>query len=181
VDDPGRPKVGVVHTRMVTIDDLVAQGQVPPPEMVKMDVEGSGHLVLQSAENTFAERRPHIFLEYWATCDPGLRVRRQVQRSAADSGLELLGRAGIGVSSGRPYTFFRIRTEDDHQLVDGLFLRNTERPLRDPALFEPWPDPLPLGAIHVEPKLGARVTGPGLGEDEPGRAEEFRYPVIGWS
>ena len=138
VADSGRPSVGTVQTQMIAIDDLVEAAEIPPPDMVKMDVEGSEHLVFQGAHRTFRAYRPHIFLEYHAKDDPGMRVRHQVEQLVADcSELEVFGHAANGKVSGRPYSWFRIRSEADWQLIHSLFLKNAKRPVRDTLFFEP--------------------------------------------
>lgn len=148
VSDSGRPGAGTVRTPMVTVDDLVEKGEIPPPDMVKMDVEGSEHLVLQGAHRTLRAHRPHVFAEYIAEFDPGQRVRRQVQQLVMDCpGLELFGHAaghqtdghpaGAQSADGPPYAWSRLRSEADWQRVDGLFLRSPGRPVRDASVFEP--------------------------------------------
>lgn len=138
VADSGRPSVGSVPMRMVTVDDLVEAAEIPPPDMVKMDVEGSEHLVLRGAWKTFRAHKPHIFLEFITDFDPGARVRDQVKQLVQDCPeFELFGHAAANRISGRPYKWFRIRSEDDWPLVNSLFLKNIRRPVRDPDLFEP--------------------------------------------
>jgi FkbM family methyltransferase len=138
VADSGRPGTDTVPTSMVTVDDLVRAGEIPPPDMVKMDVEGSEHLVLQGAHRTFRAHLPHVFCEYIAEFDPGLRVRRQVEQLVGDCpDLELFGHAAATRTSGRPYPWFRITSDADWRCVDSLFLKNAERPVRDASVFEP--------------------------------------------
>lgn len=45
------------------VDDLVAEGQLPPPNLVKIDVEGFELQVLRGMRNVLAEHRPLVFLE----------------------------------------------------------------------------------------------------------------------
>lgn len=138
VADSGRPSVGAVQTQMVTIDDLVEAAEIPPPDMVKIDVEGSEHLVFQGAHRTFRTYLPHIFLEYLPEFDSGMRVRHQVEQLLRDcSDLELFGHASNDKSSGRPNAWFRMRSEADWKLIDSLFVKNAERPVRDARPFEP--------------------------------------------
>jgi hypothetical protein len=106
--------------------------------MVKMDVEGSEHLVFQGAHRTFRAHMPHIFLEYISRYDSERRVRHQVEQLVRDCGeLEVFGHVANGKVSGRPYSWFRIRSEADWQLIHSLFLKNVKRPVRDTLLFEP--------------------------------------------
>ena len=138
VVDSGRPCNGTAQAQMVAIDDLVKAAKIPPPDMVKMDVEGSEHLVFQGAHRTFRTHLPHIFLEYHARDDPGGRVRHQVEQLVRDCGeLEVFGHAANGKASGRPYSWFRMRSEADWHLIHSLFLKNAKRPVRDMLFFEP--------------------------------------------
>lgn len=132
--DSGRPSIGTVPKEMVAIDDLVACGSIPAPTSVKMDVEGSEHLVFRGATRTFREARPHIFLEYFWHWDPGARIRDEVEallRSVSD--YELYGY----LKAKFDHTLFRMRSAEDWQIVHGLVLRNRTRPIRSPELFEP--------------------------------------------
>ena len=45
------------------IDSLVSQGELPPPDVMKIDVEGAELEVLSGGSNTIAKRRPVILLE----------------------------------------------------------------------------------------------------------------------
>jgi FkbM family methyltransferase len=45
-----------------TIDGLVAEG-VPPPQLIKIDVEGAEHLVLAGASSSLAKHRPTMIVE----------------------------------------------------------------------------------------------------------------------
>ena len=47
-----------------TVDDLVASGLIPPPTLVKIDVEGHEAEVIKGMQKTIAEHRPVIFLEH---------------------------------------------------------------------------------------------------------------------
>jgi FkbM family methyltransferase len=58
---------GRLKVPLVTVDDLVGKGEVPPPDLMKIDVEGAEAMVLKGAARTIATaaargRRPIIFL-----------------------------------------------------------------------------------------------------------------------
>lgn len=46
-----------------TIDELVAKNEIPPPDFVKIDVDGGELLVLKGANNTIGEYKPTLFIE----------------------------------------------------------------------------------------------------------------------
>jgi hypothetical protein len=48
---------------MVALDDLVRSERVPPPDVVKIDVEGYEYYVLKGARETIRVHRPHIVFE----------------------------------------------------------------------------------------------------------------------
>lgn len=47
-----------------SIDSLVSQGKAKPPTVMKIDVEGAEHLVLEGARKTLEKHRPHIIVEF---------------------------------------------------------------------------------------------------------------------
>src|SRR2546423_8917289 len=52
-----------ISVELVAIDDLFAQGRIPPPAVMKVDVEGAELLVLRGAEKLLREHQPTLFLE----------------------------------------------------------------------------------------------------------------------
>src|SRR6478672_6329854 len=52
-----------ISVKLVALDDLVAQGRVAPPAVMKVDVEGAEFLVLRGAEKMLREHQPTLFLE----------------------------------------------------------------------------------------------------------------------
>jgi FkbM family methyltransferase len=48
------------HLRMLTIDDFVARGEGPAPQVMKVDVEGFEHAVLRGARRVLADFSPTI-------------------------------------------------------------------------------------------------------------------------
>jgi FkbM family methyltransferase len=56
-----------VDIEVVTIDELVGSGEVPPPALVKIDVEGSEGDVLAGMRDTIERHRPAIVCELHGT------------------------------------------------------------------------------------------------------------------
>lgn len=59
----------VIEVELVAIDDLVADGRVPPPTVVKIDVEGAEIAVLEGMARTLQEHRPAVICELHGTHD----------------------------------------------------------------------------------------------------------------
>ncbi|WP_336345186.1 FkbM family methyltransferase [Halalkalicoccus ordinarius] len=59
--------VGVEGISVETLDGLVADGEIPPPDHLKIDVEGFGREVLEGAHETLATHRPFVYVEPHAT------------------------------------------------------------------------------------------------------------------
>ncbi len=56
----------VVQVELASIDDLVAAGEIRPPNVVKIDVEGAELDVLEGMQRTIAEYRPVLLVElHW--------------------------------------------------------------------------------------------------------------------
>jgi hypothetical protein len=51
----------------MTIDELVASGELPPPTLVKIDVEGAEVAVLEGMRATIERHRPAIICELHET------------------------------------------------------------------------------------------------------------------
>ena len=66
VEDGGhRPVLAdgeIIHVPAITLDDFVAAGG-PPPQLIKIDVEGGECEVLRGAENLFRTQRPFLVVE----------------------------------------------------------------------------------------------------------------------
>ena len=63
--DGNRPVLGrgdVINVPAVRLDDFVAAGE-PPPQLVKIDVEGGEYEVLRGGNKLFAKQRPLIIAE----------------------------------------------------------------------------------------------------------------------
>jgi FkbM family methyltransferase len=53
---------GRLAVRTVSLDEMVRRGELPPPDCIKIDVEGGEMLVLTGARVLLADRRPTVFL-----------------------------------------------------------------------------------------------------------------------
>jgi FkbM family methyltransferase len=138
VADSGRKPKRVVRKQMVRIDDLVESGSILPPDFVKMDVEGSEHLVFRGARRTFEQYKPHIFLEYGDDYPPSRQIRREIESLlSASVDYDLFGHPPSARAKNYSHTFFRMRHVQDWLDVDSLFLKNRKRPVRNGELFEP--------------------------------------------
>ncbi len=83
-------RVGTMTVEVVSIDDLVAARSVPPPTVVKVDVEGGEMLVLRGMQRTLADCRPALVLEF-----DGEDAASVADKAAAC--IELLQTAGYAV------------------------------------------------------------------------------------
>lgn len=51
-----------IDVRLVTVDELVCSGEIPPPDIIKMDIEGAESKALAGARQILLRHRPRIFL-----------------------------------------------------------------------------------------------------------------------
>ena len=58
----GKISVTGIPVRAVRLDDFIREERLPPPDLMKIDVEGAEAAVLRGAENTLKEFKPVLFL-----------------------------------------------------------------------------------------------------------------------
>lgn len=75
---------GLLRVPTVNLDALIAEGGLPPPDLVKMDVEGAEAAALSGALGLLREHRPTILLS-----THGEAVKRECERLLESCGYEL--------------------------------------------------------------------------------------------
>lgn len=60
---PGATSATRLSVRISSIDALVSSGTLPPPALMKLDVEGAEMMVLHGAESVLTKHKPVIFAE----------------------------------------------------------------------------------------------------------------------
>jgi FkbM family methyltransferase len=68
----------VIDVELVAIDDLVSAQEIPPPDLVKIDVEGAEIAVLEGMRATIERHRPAIICELHDTHAEFTRVMREL-------------------------------------------------------------------------------------------------------
>ena len=70
-DQPWSPEgcVGEVAVEVRRLDTLIAEGKIPSPQVVKMDIEGGETAALAGAENLLATARPILIIELHETAE----------------------------------------------------------------------------------------------------------------
>lgn len=59
----GLPSAARVRVSVRSVDSMVGSGEIPPPGLMKIDVEGAEVMVLQGAAETLRRHHPRIFAE----------------------------------------------------------------------------------------------------------------------
>lgn len=71
---------GEIEVAVRSLDSMVQRQEIPPPQVIKIDVEGAELEVLQGAANTLSAWRPRIFLEAHSASLEEACVRELAQR-----------------------------------------------------------------------------------------------------
>ena len=85
---------GHLEVKMVSLDELFAQGEIPKPQIIKMDIEGGEYRALLGAKSLLVSARPTIFL---ATHGPA--VHRQCCELLQSLGYRLSALSGVDIGS----------------------------------------------------------------------------------
>jgi FkbM family methyltransferase len=67
--------VGTFSTRTVALDTLVRRQIVPPPDLVKIDVEGAEHLVLLGMQSLLSTAAPSLLIEFDGPTEADVRAK----------------------------------------------------------------------------------------------------------
>lgn len=84
-------ETGTVKVRQMSLDELLAAGEIFPPDIIKVDVEGAEHAVFRGAQKLVEQFQPLIFLD-----THGREVHDQTVQFLTDKGY------GIEILDGRP-------------------------------------------------------------------------------
>ncbi len=63
-------ETGEHAVRMLRLDDAIADGSLPPPDVVKMDIEGAEVQALEGMRDTLVNHRPTVIVELHGTLAP---------------------------------------------------------------------------------------------------------------
>jgi FkbM family methyltransferase len=66
------PAASVIEVPARSIDSLVAGGEIPPPNLVKIDVEGGEGAVVAGMQRTLADHRPEVLVEMHGFARPSV-------------------------------------------------------------------------------------------------------------
>ena len=76
-------QVGTINVKVSRLDSLVEAGEIPIPQLIKMDVEGAETGVLRGAESTLRKARPLLLIELHGTNQTIARLLENLAYSAA--------------------------------------------------------------------------------------------------
>ncbi|MET0082029.1 MAG: FkbM family methyltransferase [Sedimenticola sp.] len=108
----GRSQMGGIREKQyvptLTLDTLL--NSFPPPDFVKIDVEGAEYMVLQGAENLINEIRPKFYVEV------GSDVSSQILNVFQSAGYAAYDNAGNKLTDSCAYNTFFIPEEKDNNI-----------------------------------------------------------------
>jgi hypothetical protein len=82
--------VGEIAVEVVQIDQLVDSRQLPPPTLVKIDVEGADYAIMQGMAHTLNRFQPKIVYEVDGECEEAARIREgQIERFLSKMGYKI--------------------------------------------------------------------------------------------
>jgi FkbM family methyltransferase len=90
-DEPVTAETRRLLTRSVRLDTLVSSGELPVPDLLKIDVEGHGGAAIEGALGTISQRRPVIVLS--VHCAPEWEQARRALEPLGYRGRYAYGRA----------------------------------------------------------------------------------------
>ncbi|MDA3950470.1 MAG: FkbM family methyltransferase [Spirochaeta sp.] len=129
---------GTVSVRMRPLADLVAAGTVPPPDIVKIDVEGAERAVLAGAARVLAEYRPPVVMEFSCINTANAGYDRQVLiRQLREMGYDRI----YGLYRNTDRTLYGPPTFDDCRIWNVIAVPPGEQWIRNSDISEAGPFP----------------------------------------
>jgi chemotaxis response regulator CheB len=88
-------EAGDIEVAVTSLDDFIARGAAPAPDVVKIDVEGAELATLHGAANMLAKKRPVFFIDAHST-----QLKDQCTQLLKEQGY------GVRVDKGSPLSDF---------------------------------------------------------------------------
>jgi hypothetical protein len=130
--------VETVSARMRPLDDLVAGGVVPPPHLVKIDVEGAERAVLSGATDTLSRYRPPVVVEFSCpNCANAGYDRREIVELLRAAGYDRIG----GLFRNEDHALYDSDAFGDCRIWNLVAASSTESPVVVATMdryFSPW-------------------------------------------
>lgn len=83
-------KFGRIRVPMVALDTMLAKGEITPPKLIKVDIEGAEELFVSGAMKLLSAHRPHLVIELHS-----LEQARNTMRKLDDLGYHMWGHVDI--------------------------------------------------------------------------------------
>lgn len=136
VADSNRGVTHAITKRMIALDTIVGSGELPPPDFIKMDIEGSEHLAFRGGAKMLREHRPHIFFEYLHEDDIGGRVRAEFEALVLETGCyDVYVSPSSNLRARHASMLVPYSGPEDLTNSDAVYLRNRQRPVRNADIF----------------------------------------------